>query len=537
MVRRSVIRLIGAGLGLLVLGAAWYFVAPRQLGGSATYAIIVGSSMEPTIERGDLVVAREADRYEVGDVAAYGSANLGAVVLHRIVGRSGDRFLFKGDANDFVDPERPAEKDLVGKRWAQLPFAGAALQWLREPKNAAVLAAVAALLVLGGGAGMHGRRRRRGRKETGRDAGPRAVRSGALRLWARAVLGLFGAAALAFALLGLAAFTRPATTIRPAAELYRQSGAFSYAAVAPKSPVYDRSELATGDALFVAVVREVSLAFEYRFESAVAHRVFGTIRLTAELSDGNGWRRTLELAPPAPFTGDRAVVTGRLDLRELERLTERFEEITETARDTYLLTVTPHVELEGTVGERSLHEGFAPSALLMLDPSRFQVAPEGMLGGRQNDLTPMRATQGRERVRPAAVSLLGRRVSVETARTTAVVGGLAAVVAALAVGLVESRRRGRDEPGLIAARYGELLIPVTAVERTRAESAVTVATMEALARLAERYGRMILHEESSGLHAYAVEDDGVVYRYEARDGLCSAGVRAGALERRLAGTP
>jgi signal peptidase I len=259
MVRRSAIRLVGAGLGLLLLGGAWYFVAPRQIGGSATYAIIVGSSMEPEIERGDLVVTRTSDRYEVGDVAAYRSANLDAVVLHRIVGRSGDRFLFKGDANGFVDPERPVVSDLVGKRWIQLPFAGAALQWLREPRSAALAAAAALLLVLSGGAGVHGRRRRQGRKDTAPPPGGQAP----ARWWTQAALVFTGGSALAFILLGLVAFTRPTATVRPATELYSQSGAFGYSAFAPKTPVYDRSELGTDDTLFVALVREVSLTFAY----------------------------------------------------------------------------------------------------------------------------------------------------------------------------------------------------------------------------------------------------------------------------------
>jgi hypothetical protein len=389
------------------------------------------------------------------------------------------------------------------------------------------------LLVLAGGAGAHGRRRRRGHKDTV----PLRGGAGPLQAWARAALVFTGGSALAFILLGLVAFTRPTATVRPATELYSQSGAFGYSAFAPKTPVYDRSELGTDDTLFVALVREVSLTFAYRFESAAAHEVSGTIGLTAELSDGNGWRRTFELAPPAPFTGDRAAVTGRLDLHALAELTERFEAITETARDAYLVTLTPRVELEGTVGGRAADESFAPSALFMLDPSRFQVAPEGILGGRQNDLTPERAMQGRERVKPAAISLLGWRIPIETARTVAVAGALTAAALALVVGLLLGRRRAGDEPELIEARYRELLVPVAAVDRARPETVVTVATMEALVRLAERYGRMILHEEASGLHVYAVEEEGVVYRYQARDAARSEGVRARVLPHGLAGTP
>ena len=537
MTRRAAIRLIGAGLGLLLLVAAWWFLAPRQLGGSSTYAIIVGSSMEPSIERGDLVIVRKNDRYEVGDIVAYRSANLREVVLHRIVGRSGDRYVFKGDANDFTDSERPARDGLVGELWIQIPVAGTAFQWLRTPRNAAVVGAAAMFLLLAGGAGARKRRRGPGLagRETRRVPGP--GRAGSVHPFVQTAVVFLGVAVLAFAVLGVAAFTRPSSHVSPPAELYRQSGAFSYAAVAPETPVYDTTELTTGDALFLALVDEVSLAFQYRFDSAAPHSVSGTVALAAELTDGNGWTRTLELEPPTRFSGDQTRAAGRLDLRELERLVEKFETITETARDTYLVTVTPRVELRGAVEGRPVDEAFAPSVTFMLDPSRFVIAPDAVLNGRKNDLTPARSTQGRERVEPAGLSLLGTRLEVATARTAAVAGGVAALAALVAVGLLGLRRRNESEPERIRARFEALLVSVTSVDRARAESVVTVATMEALARLAERHERVILHEERGGLQAYSVEEGGVVYLYEAREGVRPEGARKGVSPPKLAETP
>jgi hypothetical protein len=43
---------------------------------------------------------------------------------------------------------------------------------------------------------------------------------------------------------------------------------------------------------------------------------------------------------------------------------------------------------------------------------------------------------------------------------------------------------------------------------------VEVATMDGLARLAERYDRMILHEDNRGTHRYFVEEAGVAYYYQ-----------------------
>src|SRR5438309_7768906 len=93
--------LLTAGL-VLCLGAAWWYFAPTQLGGSTRYVETGGVSMEPRFHTGDLAVVRPADRYTVGEVVAYRSTLLHVTVLHRILARHGDRYVFKGDHNNFL---------------------------------------------------------------------------------------------------------------------------------------------------------------------------------------------------------------------------------------------------------------------------------------------------------------------------------------------------------------------------------------------------------------------------------------------------
>ncbi len=40
--------------------------APAKLGGAAGYVLVNGISMEPRFHTGDLVIVRQADRYQVG---------------------------------------------------------------------------------------------------------------------------------------------------------------------------------------------------------------------------------------------------------------------------------------------------------------------------------------------------------------------------------------------------------------------------------------------------------------------------------------
>ena len=161
MKRRSLTRVLAGALGLLLLAAGWLFLGPTQLGGSTSYAVIVGTSMEPMLHRGDLAVIREESTYRAGDVVLYEAAELGSNVLHRIVRVQDGRFVLKGDNNDFLDSEQPTEEQIVGKLWLSAPQVGRVTGWLNEPSHAALLVGLATLLALAGGAGAGAARRRR----------------------------------------------------------------------------------------------------------------------------------------------------------------------------------------------------------------------------------------------------------------------------------------------------------------------------------------------------------------------------------------
>jgi signal peptidase I len=139
-----VVGLAGFGLGVATVAAAWWLLAPAQLGGSTAFTTVDGTSMLPTFQRSDLVTLRAARSYSVGDIAGYRSRLLGRVVLHRIVAIHDGRYSFKGDHNSFLDPERATRSQLVGKLWFRIPRAGRAVDALHTPW---IVAAVAGLLV------------------------------------------------------------------------------------------------------------------------------------------------------------------------------------------------------------------------------------------------------------------------------------------------------------------------------------------------------------------------------------------------------
>ena len=114
---------------------------------------------------------------------------------------------------------------------------------------------------------------------------------------------------------------------------------------------------------------------------------------------------------------------------------------------------------------------------------------------------------------PGQLSALGRSLDVTTARTVSL-GALllAALAGAVLVGL--ARLVGPvAEAERIRHRHKDILLPVEPVTLTPGRPVVDVATMEALVRLAERYGLLVLHWERSGVTTYVVQDEGATYRY------------------------
>ena len=135
---------------LIVAGVAWFYFAPTNIGGATRYVVTSGVSMEPRFHTGDLAIVRPASNYRVGEIVAYWSTVLHTVVLHRIIAKDGNRYVFKGDNNHFIDPVRPTRSELLGKLWLHVPHLGRVLEMLHTKVAAALLCAVVGLLTLFG---------------------------------------------------------------------------------------------------------------------------------------------------------------------------------------------------------------------------------------------------------------------------------------------------------------------------------------------------------------------------------------------------
>jgi hypothetical protein len=320
-------------------------------------------------------------------------------------------------------------------------------------------------------------------------------------------LGILAFAAL---LLAALAFTRPAERAVQADVGYVQSGAFSYSAAAPPG-VYDTDGARSGDAVFLRLSNRVDVSFTYRASADQPAQFGGTYRLSAEISDGAGWRRTIALQPETTFHDGAFSANATLDLPQLLAQVEAFEKQTELTGQHYTLAVVPQVMLSGTLAGQDIQDTFAPRLEFRFDKVRMQLVSSV---GAADPLQPTKAGLLEvPRNEPNALTLLGLSLEIATARRLAVVGLLLALSGGLALSVALRRLTGSDEAARIQIEYGPLLLDVRAGALEACGQVIAVATIADLAKLAEREGRMILHQADGG-HRYFLQDNGVTYLYQ-----------------------
>ncbi len=139
-------------LGIFLILFAYIFLAPTSVGGNASYIKVEGTSMEPSLYTGDLVVLQKQSSYRLGDAIAFRSSFAGAVVLHRVIEIYTDnngmrRYVLQGDNNNFVDVDNPIGEEVLGRQIVRIPSGAKATEFVRSPVGLGLITTVAGLLL------------------------------------------------------------------------------------------------------------------------------------------------------------------------------------------------------------------------------------------------------------------------------------------------------------------------------------------------------------------------------------------------------
>jgi signal peptidase I len=519
-------------LFIMFVAIAWWYFAPTRIGGSTSYVVTHGTSMEPRFYTGDLAIIRSAASYQVGEIVAYRSDLLHTTVLHRIIARQGTLFVFRGDHNDFIDPQLVPRADLVGKLWLRVPHGGVLLSMLHTPMGAAALCALVGVLTLLG-VTEKGRRRRRRRNGPARSGLPgipivnnprdhRPVKFGAL-LTASAV------ASAVFVVLGLIAFSRPARRAVPTSTPYSQKVSFGYSAHVHPGLIYPGGSVTTGDPIFLTLVRGLGISIDYKLTGDALSQVTGTESVLFELTGPSGWTRSLTLVPPTRFTGTHTSTDVPLDIPHVQSLLAKIATLTGGGSFvSNTVAVVPRIHIKATVAGHPVNTTFAPAL-------NFEVTPTQLLSSGASAIATSPVATGEASVSgskagysqtkggivmgvpvsaPATFTVLGISPAVSLLRWIALIGLLLSIPTAVYAFL---RRRAEpfQETVHIQSQYGHMIVPILAGEDL-GWPAVDVPNIKALVKLAESAQRLILHSRAPDVDTYMVNDEGTVYRYQVR---------------------
>lgn len=503
--------------------ALWAVLAPTAAGGSATYVMVAGASMEPALQTGDLVVARQSTSYAVGDIVAYQHPRLGPII-HRIIAAEESRFVLQGDNNPWIDSYHPAASEILGESWLRFPGMGIRLQALRHPGWLAVLSILVAVAVLGV-------LRSPGTKPSEPQTRAGEGRSdGALPSGVESYILLFAVLGLAGLLLAVVAFRQPVSDTVEAMVPYLQKGTFTYGAEGPRT-VYDQGEVKTGDPVFRSLLDRFQVRFDYAFTSEAAAEVSGTYRLLAEVQDANGWTRRVPLVPKTAFEGTTLTIDAEVPLDVVQAMIDFMRSKTGLQRAAFTLSVFPEIEVAGTLGGQALDTAFAPRLDFLLDDLQVSLPPEAEANTEDDPLHP-EVSGGVTYLaeQPHSIRILGIELPVMTARFLAV--GLI-LVGLAGLGFIAWRVEGARRAGeaqWIQARYTDLILSTQVPPEPSDLEVIPVTRFEDLVRAAKSSNSLITHWMGEGQDNYSVRQAERLYIYQAaappgRDGAQDANDR------------
>jgi signal peptidase I len=507
----------GALLVMAITG--WVLFAPPQLGGQTTMVIVDGSSMEPGYHQGDLIIVRNADFYQIGDIVAYKHLQMGKYVIHRIIGEELNRFVLQGDNNTWTDGFKPSQSEIIGKSWIHIPKFGKVIAWLRKPVYFSFTASL-----LGGVLMMNWF------KEKNKKWQQKPKKTFSVYQWINAehlgksgeiyflTLGIFLIIAIIF---GGIAFAMPVEKNVPQDIFYTHSGNFDYRAPAPKG-VYDSETIQTGSPIFFRLTCEIQVDYSYSLIGNDLTKINGVQSMAVVISDTTGWKRTLPLQTETAFLGNTAKSQAVFNVCQAEEIVDGLREKTGLQRSEFSLAIIPTTKVMGLVSGLALEDEFSPSLNFRFNDIGLWMVSANAHGTEASDpLKPSSERMLRNWVEtPETMAFLGIRMPVSGVRWgSSLILFFSAGLLGFLMYSTEKMSKVSQASG-IQLRYSPMIVNVQKQPPRLRRGDVEVQKFEDLARLAERNNSVILHEfDPNGTHTYLVEEDNTVYRLKFKETL------------------
>ena len=514
---------------LVMMIVTWLAFAPTQAGGMASYIIVIGNSMEPNFHIGDLVITQQESAYHIGDAVVYQNLELGSFVFHRIISQELERYTLKGDNNSWTDTYQPSREEVLGKLWLYIPRGGVYVQKIRNPFTMALIAGV-----LGGVFAISlFKSKSKGKKSMNKKSIQESFASlkqktrgwltnansstpqensnpiqGGLLESSFFALGLITLTAF---ILGFIAFSRPASRIAEDSINYNHLGIFSYSASAPPG-VYDSDSIKSGDPIFTKLTCTVDVNFQYSLIAQQPENIAGTHQLTAIIYEPvSGWQRTVPLEEKTTFSGNAFSTKAKLNFCEIESLTRSLETGTDFHPGAYALSILPNIEMNGAISGRELQTTFNPSLTFRYDRVHFYLETDDEQGDSVNSTQTGVLNEAHEVAN--TMLLFGMEIAIPALRLITLLGLAVGLGGMLTLGLRFQNLSKSNQERFIRLRYDSLVIDIQDATAISASNMIDVTSIDHLAKLAERFNTMILHEINENRHIYFVRGEGITYRF------------------------
>jgi hypothetical protein len=312
----------------------------------------------------------------------------------------------------------------------------------------------------------------------------------------RISVGVSAALSLLGVVLGVPAWSGPLEERAASPVRNDQRMDFSYSADVGQSAAYDGTSANSPDPVFRKLTDTVYVHFTYSGGP-------GTVTVAADLSTPGGWHSSIPLSGPETFTGSGYEGAVTLDLKALDAKAHAAALVTGMPATPLSIAVTPII----TTADGA---NFQPGLKLNLTPLQLTLdaGATGLSVVGTTTTDQMVTTQ-------RTLGLNGMIISAAMARFISTTLLLAAL-ATLALVLVFARRTApANEAAAIRRRYSALLVRVHPMTARPGRPVIDVTTFSTLAKLAERYGLLVLHWARSGVETFVVQDENITYRYRA----------------------
>lgn len=140
---KGLLRSILIALTAVIIGLKIYSWNAESLVGNAMpmpfgygFAVVLSGSMEPALSVNDLIVVRENENYNIGDIVVYQAGS--ELIVHRIIETGDGTVTTMGDANPVADAPIHS-KNIKGRVFLSIPMIGVIVNFLKSTPGVLIL--------------------------------------------------------------------------------------------------------------------------------------------------------------------------------------------------------------------------------------------------------------------------------------------------------------------------------------------------------------------------------------------------------------